>query len=80
MTITLKPETEQLVRDAIRQWRFESVDELITKTLEAWNERNAIQRPSRRTPAEAAAHIRQLREGLTLGGLKIKDLINEGRR
>ncbi len=27
----------------------------------------------------AAADIRQMRKGVTLGGLKIKDLINEGR-
>lgn len=30
--------------------------------------------------AEAAAQIRQLRQGLSLDGLEIKDLINEGRR
>jgi prevent-host-death family protein len=28
----------------------------------------------------AAAGIREMRKGVTLGGLKIKDLINEGRR
>lgn len=32
------------------------------------------------TPAEAVADIRELRKGVTLGGLRIKDLINEGRR
>jgi hypothetical protein len=32
------------------------------------------------TPAEAVADIRELRKGITLGGLKIKDLINEGRK
>jgi hypothetical protein len=32
------------------------------------------------TPAEAVDRIRELRKGLSLGGLKIKDLINEGRR
>ncbi|NMG39532.1 type II toxin-antitoxin system prevent-host-death family antitoxin [Chelativorans sp. ZYF759] len=29
---------------------------------------------------EAVARIRELRKGLTLGGLDIKELINEGRR
>jgi len=29
---------------------------------------------------QAAAGIREMRKGVTLGGLKIKDLINEGRR
>ena len=32
------------------------------------------------TPAEAVDRIRELRKGLTLGGLSIKDLINEGRK
>ena len=32
------------------------------------------------TPEEAADGIRELRKGLSLGGLKIKDLMNEGRR
>jgi len=32
------------------------------------------------TPAEAVRHIREKRRGLRLGGLKIKELINEGRR
>jgi prevent-host-death family protein len=29
---------------------------------------------------QAAAGIREMRKGVTLGGLRIKDLINEGRR
>jgi hypothetical protein len=33
-----------------------------------------------RTPAEAVAHIRESRKGVTLGGLKIKDLIHEGHK
>ena len=37
--------------------------------------------PERGTSAaEAVAQIRQLRQGLSLDGLSIKDLINEGRR
>jgi len=32
------------------------------------------------TPAEAIEAIRKFRKGHTLGGLKIKDLINEGRK
>jgi len=30
-------------------------------------------------PAEAGADIRELRKGITLGCIRIKDLINEGR-
>jgi hypothetical protein len=32
------------------------------------------------SPAEAVADIRELRKGVTLGSLRIKDLINEGRK
>ena len=32
------------------------------------------------TPREAVDRIRELREGNSLGGLSIKDLINEGRK
>jgi hypothetical protein len=34
----------------------------------------------RQTPADAAADIRELRKGVTLGGLKIMELIREGRK
>jgi hypothetical protein len=39
-----------------------------------------IQPVSSQTAAEAVADIRRLREGNTLDGLKIRDLINEGRK
>jgi prevent-host-death family protein len=32
------------------------------------------------TPAEAAAALRRLRAGVTLDGVKLRDLIEEGRR
>jgi hypothetical protein len=41
---------------------------------------NARQPHAPRTPQEAAAHIRELRKGVTLGGLKIKDLIHAGHK
>jgi prevent-host-death family protein len=34
----------------------------------------------RRDVAKAVEELRELRKGVTLGGLKIKDLINEGRK
>ena len=33
--------------------------------------------PPKRTHSEAVAHIRESRKGVTLGGLKIKDLTHE---
>lgn len=35
---------------------------------------------NREAAREAANSIRKMSEGVTLGGLKIKDLVNEGRR
>ena len=35
---------------------------------------------NRQAARQAAQRIRAMRKGVTLGGLKIKDLINEGRR
>lgn len=32
------------------------------------------------TPAEAVADIRELRKDVKLGGLRVKDLIREGRK
>ena len=32
------------------------------------------------TPEEAVDDIRELRKGVTLGGIRIRDLINEGRK
>jgi hypothetical protein len=34
----------------------------------------------KRSASEAIADMMELRKNLTLGGLKIKDLINEGRK
>lgn len=36
--------------------------------------------PGSKTPAEAGADIIEMRKRYTLGGIKIKDLIEEGRR
>ena len=62
-------------------------------SVEAYVERLAVQAaqtddqphwvrfgPGGRTLEEAGRDIRELRKDVTLGGLKIKDLINEGRK
>jgi Arc/MetJ-type ribon-helix-helix transcriptional regulator len=80
MALQIKPETEELVHEEIRNGNFSSVDDLIVQGVIAWRERfpKAAAAP-RRTPAEAIAHIRKSRGGSSLGGLRIKDLMNEGR-
>jgi hypothetical protein len=64
------------IDERLRTDTFHDVDELLTKALAALP-RGA--EPRRKTRAEAIAHIRQIRQGVSLGGLKIKDLVNEGR-
>jgi len=41
MTIDVRPETEQLVREEIRNGHFQSVDDLIVAGVRAWRERNS---------------------------------------
>jgi putative addiction module CopG family antidote len=68
VTITLKPETEQRINDELKSGRFKDADEVMQRALRALKQQ------------EAAAHIRELRKGVTLGGLKMKDLIHEGHK
>ena len=81
MTIHLKPETEKLVREALQNGRFGSVDEIIVQGVRAGADKPmASDGKPRKTPAEAVAHIRELRKGNRLpAGVTIQDLINEGR-
>lgn len=82
MSIHLEPETEQLIREELQAGRFRSIDEMIIEGVHARREKDilASNGRSRKTPAEAVAHIRELRKGNRLpAGVTIKDLINEGR-
>ena len=81
MTIDLQPETERLVREELQNGHFHSVDEIIVQGVQARREGKPLSHEARRkTPAEAVAHIRELRQGNRLpAGVTVKDLINEGR-
>ncbi len=79
MSLEVKPETEQLVREEIRSGRFASVDDLITQGVLAWRVQHRQPPAGKLTAAEAIARIRELRRGVTLGGLRVKDLASEGR-
>ena len=81
MAINLKPETERLVQEELRNGHFHSVDEMIVEGVHSSREGIPLSREvKRKTPAEAVAHIRELRQGNRLPpGVTIKDLINEGR-
>jgi Arc/MetJ-type ribon-helix-helix transcriptional regulator len=81
LTLTLGPHGEQLVTAHLRTGRYQSPEEVVTRALETLAEKEPPNLPAgTMTPAEAVADIRELRKGVTLGGLRIKDLINEGRK
>lgn len=81
MTINLKPETERLLLEQLQNGNFRSVDEIIVEGVQARRQGKPLSREVRRkTPSEAVADIRELRQGNRLpAGVTIKDLINEGR-
>ena len=80
LTLTLDSHGEQLVADQLRTGRYQSPEEVVTRALETLSEKEPPAGQLKKTPAEAVADIRELRKGITLGGVKIKDLINEGRK
>jgi Arc/MetJ-type ribon-helix-helix transcriptional regulator len=81
LTLNLDPHGEQLVAAHLRSGRYHSPEEVVTRALETLAEKEPPTAATRTmTAAEAVADIRELRKGVTLGGLRIKDLINEGRK
>jgi hypothetical protein len=59
--------------------RYCDVDAFLDEALSSWKKSEA-RRPDLKRAQAPAASIRELREGGTLGGLTIKDLVAEGRR
>jgi Arc/MetJ-type ribon-helix-helix transcriptional regulator len=80
LTVTLDPHGEQLLAEHLRSGRYRSPEEVVTRALETLTEKEPPTAQRKKTPAEAVTDIRELRKGVTLGGLKIRDLINEGRK
>ena len=81
LTLTLDTHGEQLMAAHLRSGLYHSPEEVVTRALEtlAAKEPHAVSTGTM-SPAEAVADIRESRKGVTLGGLRIKDLIGEGRR
>lgn len=76
MTITLQPDQERAIEEAIRTGAFRSVDEFIDAAIAILpNMAGAEPAP---TPARKS-RLWELRKGLALGDLSIKQLIEEGR-
>jgi Arc/MetJ-type ribon-helix-helix transcriptional regulator len=77
MTITLQPDQEQAIQEAIRAGAFRSVDEFIDAAI-ATLPSNAVVTESAHMPARKS-RLWELREDLGLGDVSIKELIEEGR-
>jgi hypothetical protein len=78
MQVTLTPHGEELLKNQLARNAGRSPEEILERALEKLAEEPAAER--KKTPAEAVAHIRESRKGITLGGLKIKDMIHEGHK
>jgi hypothetical protein len=83
MTIILRPEQESVLMDAISFGLAHTADEALDQALDALRER--LPARESRTPDESvAAAARRLatfgkRNGLSLGGLSVKELLRESR-
>jgi Arc/MetJ-type ribon-helix-helix transcriptional regulator len=78
MTITLRPEQEKVIRQAIEAGMYNSVDEVLDSALESIRKREPFH-PALTRSQIAGQRIRELRAGVTLGGISIRELIEEGR-
>jgi Arc/MetJ-type ribon-helix-helix transcriptional regulator len=78
MAIVLRPEQEMVIQQAIDAGMFASADEVLDSALEAIRNREDFH-PALTRSQVAGQRIRELRKGVTLGGLSIRELIDEGR-
>jgi hypothetical protein len=80
MTITLKPEQEQVLRKAIESGLAHTTDEALDQALGALRER-LPQSASDASTADAARRLATFgsRHGLSLDGMTIKELLRESR-
>ncbi|MGO4881235.1 MAG: hypothetical protein ACLP59_10475 [Bryobacteraceae bacterium] len=77
MTITLQPDQERAIEAAIRAGAFRSVDEFVDAAIATLPNHTVAAGPVNTAPRKS--RLWELREGLTLGDLSIKKLIEEGR-
>jgi Arc/MetJ-type ribon-helix-helix transcriptional regulator len=81
-TVRLTPHGEALLQKQLANGSYRSPEEVVERALEtlAENSEKSLLGHSKMTPAEAVADIQENRKGVTLGALKIRDLIHEGRK
>ena len=82
-TVRLTPHSEELLQEQLTRGPYRSPEEVIEQALETVAQKLSIPfhlGPSTKSPAEAVADILELRIGVRLGALKIKDLIHKGHK
>jgi putative addiction module CopG family antidote len=82
-TIELTPRSEEFIKAQLASGRYHSPEEVVERALEAMAQKTTDSSgsgPRVKTATEAVADIMELRKGLRLNGLKIRDMINEGRK
>jgi len=80
MNVILSSHAEELLDAALARRPGLAAAEVLESALEALVEKDLPVSALKMTPDEAVHDIRLLRKGLTLDGLLIRDLINEGRK
>lgn len=81
MTITVSVPDQLAQQAAARGLSVEAfVERLLEQEAQREEPKGTRLGPGPLTPEEAGRHIRESRKGVTLGGLKIKDLIHEGHK
>jgi Arc/MetJ-type ribon-helix-helix transcriptional regulator len=81
--VYLTPHGEKLLRGQLARGTYRSAEEVIERALETLAQKESKPShlvPPTKSPAEAVAGILELRKGLRLNGLKIKDMIHEGHK
>ena len=82
-TIRLTPHSEELLQRQLTRGPYRSPEEVIERALETLAQKESTPfhpGSAAKSPAEAVADILELRKGVKLGGLKIRDLIHEGHK
>jgi hypothetical protein len=79
MTIEItRPEIESLIQQRLQSGAYVDAEDVILQALQSLAPESAPVFDKQRV-LTAGARIRELSKGLTLGGLTIRDLIDEGR-
>ena len=82
-TIHLTAHGEELLKEQLSRGSYRSPEEVIESALETLAQKQLTPSPigpSKKSPVEAVADILELRKGVRLGGLKIKDMVHEGHK